>query len=129
MQEGCNLEHRFEALRKRLATEFQRTKQVAHKLIDDLTAISGYAEIMVMQGGQERAMLEFRKILERAKKSIVVLQDCIVNLYEVGRRYSRHVCASQSHESSAIAEQHAMSEELCSQQEKREDRQRELKPF
>ncbi|OLC84747.1 MAG: hypothetical protein AUH66_00250 [Acidobacteria bacterium 13_1_40CM_4_57_6] len=88
MPGNCNQKHKFEELRKEFVTEFQRTKQVAHKLIDDLTVISGYAEIMVMRGGAEQTQTEFRKILDRAKKSMVMLQDCIVNLQEVGRRYS-----------------------------------------
>jgi hypothetical protein len=79
---------RFEALRKEFVDEFQRTEQVARKLIDDLTAINGYAEIAVMRGAPEGALSEFRKILERAKKSILMLEDCIANLQEVGRKYS-----------------------------------------
>jgi hypothetical protein len=85
---NCNQKYRFEELRKEFANEFQRTRHVVHKLIDDLTVISGYAEIMVMRGGPEQTMSEFRKILDRAKKSMVMLQDCIANLHEVGRRYS-----------------------------------------
>ncbi len=88
MSENCDQEHRFEALRKEFVDEFQRTEQVARKLIDDLTAISGYAEIVVLRGGPEQALVEFRKILDRAKKSMVMLEDCIANLQEVGRKYS-----------------------------------------
>ena len=88
MPENCDQEHRFEALRKEFLSEFQRTEQVARKLIDDLTAISGYAEIMVMRGGPQQILSEFRKILDRAKKSMVMLDDCIANLQEVGRKYS-----------------------------------------
>ena len=88
MSGNCNQKHSFEELRKAFVSEFQRTKEVAHKLIDDLTVISGYAEIMIMRGSPEHAQSEFRKILERAKKSMVMLQDCIANLQEVGRRYS-----------------------------------------
>lgn len=88
MPGDCDQEYRFEELRKELAREFQKTKQVAHRLIDDLTVISGYAEIMAMREGLEQKQSEFRKILDRAKKSIVMLEDCIANLQEVGRRYS-----------------------------------------
>jgi hypothetical protein len=84
----CDQKYRFEELRKEFAREFQRTKQVGHKLIDDLTVISGYAEIMIMRGGSEQIQSEFRKILDRAKKSMVMLQDCIASLQEVGRKYS-----------------------------------------
>ena len=88
MSGNGNQECRFEELRKEFVSEVQRTKHVAHKLVDDLTAISGYAEIMVMRGGPEQRFSEFRKILDRAKKSMLMLQDCIVNLQEVSRRYS-----------------------------------------
>jgi len=86
--ESCNQENRFEALRRGLAAEFQRTKQVAHKLIDDLTSINGYAAIVAIQGGPEQRPSGFRKILDRSRKSMVMLQDCIANLHEVERRYS-----------------------------------------
>ena len=88
VEESCNLEHRFEALRREVATQFQQTKQVAHKLIDDLTAISGYAAIVVIQGGPEQPLTEFRKILDRSMKSIAMLQDCIASLHEIEGRYS-----------------------------------------
>ena len=88
MSENCNQESRFETLRKEFLSEFQRTEQVAHKLIDDLTAITGYAEIVVMRGGPEQAVSGFRKILDRAKKSTARLEDCIANLHEVARKYS-----------------------------------------
>jgi hypothetical protein len=85
---NCDQKYRFEELREQFVREFQRTKQVAHALIDDLTVISGYAEIMVMRGGAEQTQSEFRKILDRAKKAMVMLQDFIMNLQEVGPRYS-----------------------------------------
>lgn len=71
-----------------MATAFEKTKQVTHKLIDDLTAISGYAAIVVIQGGPEHTLSEFRKILDRSRKSIVMLQDCVASLHDLGRRYS-----------------------------------------
>lgn len=88
MTGSCNQGHRFEALQRELTTEFERTKQVAHKLIDDLTAISGYAAIAVIHGGPEQTLAEFGKILDRSKKSIVMLQDCIASLHELRRKYS-----------------------------------------
>ena len=81
-ERGC------EALRREFLHEFHRTRDVAHRLCDDLTAISGYAEIMMMRGGPEQAVSELRKILERAKKSMTLLRDCISNLQELGRRHS-----------------------------------------
>jgi hypothetical protein len=57
VSENCDQKSRFEALRKEFVSEFQRTELVAHKLVDDLTVISGYAEIMVMRGGPWRHSL------------------------------------------------------------------------
>jgi hypothetical protein len=54
-----------------------------------LTAIGGYAEIMVLRPEPERAARELRKLLDRTKKSVLMLQDCISNLQEVNRKYSR----------------------------------------
>jgi hypothetical protein len=79
---------KFEELRKILVREIQRTQEVAHKLTDDFTAIGGYAEIMVMRTGAEQTTDELKKVLARAKLSILLLQDCISNLREVQRRYS-----------------------------------------
>jgi len=83
-----NETHQCEELRKEFVSEFHRTKQVAHVLVDDLTVISGYAEIMLMRGGPEQTQTEFRKILARATKSLTMLQECITNLQDVGRRHS-----------------------------------------
>lgn len=88
MSETTGQDDKFEELRKILAREVQRAQEVAHKLTDDLTAIGGYAEIMVMRAGEEQTPHELRKGLARAKQSILLLQDCISNLREIQRRYS-----------------------------------------
>jgi hypothetical protein len=86
--EDSNLESRFEALRKEFVNEFQHTREIAHRLVDDFTAISGYAEIMIVRGGPaENAISESRKILDRAKKSMGLLQKCISNLDELARKH------------------------------------------
>lgn len=87
MPEDSNLESRFEALRKEFVNEFQRTREIAHGLVDDFTATSGYAEIMIVRGGPENAISELRKILDRAKKSTGLLQKCISNLDELARKH------------------------------------------
>jgi hypothetical protein len=79
--EDGNRDQRCEALRKEFVNEFQRTREIALKLVDDLTAISGYVEIMMMHAG-------LLKILDRAKKSMALLRDCMSNLHELGRRHS-----------------------------------------
>jgi hypothetical protein len=86
--EDGNRDSRCEALREEFVNEFQRTREIVHRLVDDLTAFSGYAEIMMMRGGQEQPISELRKILDRSKKSIALLRDCISNLQELGRRHS-----------------------------------------
>ena len=64
MLEECS-QYRFEELKKELAREFEKTKQVTHKLIDDLTVIRGYAEIMVMRGDGAKPSVNFgRSLLE-----------------------------------------------------------------
>lgn len=88
MPEDCNQERRFEALRKEFVNEFQRTKEIAHRLVDDLTAISGYAEIMLTRTEPVQTCSGLKKIVDRAKKSMALLQDCISNLHEVGRKHS-----------------------------------------
>jgi signal transduction histidine kinase len=80
---------KFNELQGVLVRELQRTQEVAHKLRNDLTASSGYAEIMVLRLDPERAARELRKLLDRAKKSALLLQDCVANLQEVKRKYSR----------------------------------------
>ena len=69
MTEDCNRDGRFEALRKEFVNEFQRTREIAHRLVDDLTAISGYAEIMMMRGGPEQP------ILRAQGKSLIALRN------------------------------------------------------
>ena len=85
--EGGDRDQRCEALRKEFVNEFQRTREIARKLVDDLTAISGYVEIMMMRAGPEQRISELRKILDWAKKSMALLRDCISNLHELGRRH------------------------------------------
>jgi signal transduction histidine kinase len=80
---------KFEELKEVLVKELQRTQDVAHKLRNDMTAISGYAEIMVLRPDPQQAARELRKLLDRTKESALMLQDCISNLQEVKRKYSR----------------------------------------
>jgi len=68
--EDCNQERRCEALRKEFVNEFQRTKEIAHRLVDDLTAISGYAEIMLTRTEPVQAYSDLKKIVGRVKKSM-----------------------------------------------------------
>jgi signal transduction histidine kinase len=80
---------KFEELKAVMFKVLHRTQQAAHKLRDDLTAINGYAEIMVLQPDSQQAARELRKLLDRTKKSALMLQECISRLQETKRRYSR----------------------------------------
>ncbi len=86
--EDCNQERRCEALRKEFVNEFQRTKEIAHRLVDDLTAISGYAEIMLTRTEPVQTYSDLKKIVGRVKEPMALLHDCISNLHEVGRKHS-----------------------------------------
>ena len=80
---------RFEELRNELVSQLQRAEEVAHKLSDDMTAIGGYTEILVMRAGPEQTFHELKKILDRAKRSLLVLQSCISDLRLARRRFSQ----------------------------------------
>jgi len=86
--EDCNQERRCEALRKEFVNEFQRTKEIPHRLVDDLTAISGYAEIMLTRTEPVQTYSDLKKIVGRVKEPMALLHDCISNLHEVGRKHS-----------------------------------------
>ena len=86
--EDCNQERRCEALRKEFVNEFQRTKEIPHRLVDDLTAISGYAEIMLTRTEPMQTYSDLKKIVGRVKEPMALLHDCISNLHEVGRKHS-----------------------------------------
>ena len=79
---------KFEELKGVLMKVLQRTQDVAHRLRNDMTAISGYAEIMVLRPDPQQAARELRKLLDHANKSGLMLQDCISKLQEVERTYS-----------------------------------------
>lgn len=68
MPEDCNQERRCEALRKEFVNEFQRTKEIAHRLVDDLTAISGYAELMLTRTEPVQACSDLKKIVDRGQE-------------------------------------------------------------
>lgn len=69
-----------------LLSEFQRMQRSVHRLIDHLTAISGYAQIV--QHAPTTARAELHKIITTVEKSMIMLRACVANLKEVERRYS-----------------------------------------
>lgn len=79
-------ERAVEELKNEFLGEFQRMQKSVHRLIDHLTAISGYAQIVQLTPATARA--ELHKIISTVEKSVLMLRACISNLKEVERRYS-----------------------------------------
>ncbi len=86
MSEDRNQEHVFEESRKEFLREFRRLHKSCHRLIDHLTAISGYAQIA--QCKKERSGAELHKIIDTVEKSTAMLRVWIANLKELERRHS-----------------------------------------
>jgi len=81
-----NQEDALEELKNEFLGEFQRMQKSVHRLIDHLTAISGYAQIVQLTPARTRA--EIHKIITTVEKSMIMLRACVANLKEVERRYS-----------------------------------------
>ena len=75
-----------EELKSELLGEFQRMQKSVHRLINHLTAISGYAQIV--QFKPERSVSELHKIISTVEKSMTMLRACIANMKEFEKRYS-----------------------------------------
>jgi hypothetical protein len=80
-------QHALEDLRNEFLEESRRMYRSAHRLINHLTAISGYAQIAYLQLGRE-PLAEFGKILNTVETSVAILRNCLVHLKDVERRYS-----------------------------------------
>ena len=81
-----NHEHALEELKNEFLSEFQRMQKSVHQLINHLTAISGYVQIVQVK--PERSFAELHKIIHIVEKSMGMLRACVANLREVERRYS-----------------------------------------
>lgn len=77
----------FEELKKELLAEFQHMQMAAHRLINHLTAISGYT-IAHREFSPDRPVKELHKVLSTVEQSMAVLRRCIVHLKELERRHS-----------------------------------------
>ena len=86
MSVKSNQESAVEELKNEFLSEFQRMQRSVHRLINHLTAISGYAQIV--QFKPERSATELHKIISTVEKSMIMLRACIANLKEFERRYS-----------------------------------------
>jgi len=82
----CNSEDAINALKNEFLREFQRVQKLVHRFIDDLTAISGYAQIV--EHKPEQSAAELRKIMHTVEKCTQMLRGCILGLKELERKYS-----------------------------------------
>ena len=78
----------LEESRKECADEFRKMQRTAHRLLDHLTAISGYTQIVHTQVDPRRDLAELGNILTAVEKSSGMLRLCILNLKEFERRLS-----------------------------------------
>jgi LAS superfamily LD-carboxypeptidase LdcB len=76
-----------EELKSEFLEEFRRMQRSAHRLINHLTAISGYTQIAQAQACRE-PLAEFSKILSTIDTSMAILRNCLMHLKEVEGRYS-----------------------------------------
>jgi len=77
-------EKAIEELKNEFLGEFQHMQRLVHRLMDDLTAISGYAQIV--QFKLERSAVELEKIIHTVETAILVLRSWIARLKELERR-------------------------------------------
>lgn len=80
--EDQNQEQAFKESKKEFLSEFRRMQKSCHRLLDHLTAISGYAQIA--QCKKERSGAELHKIIDAMERSTAMLRVWIANLKEVG---------------------------------------------
>jgi antirestriction protein ArdC len=79
-----NHEDAIEELKNEFLGEFQHMQKHVHRLMDDLAAISGYAQIVQVQLAQSAAELE--KIIHTVEKSMLMLRSWVANLKELEQR-------------------------------------------
>jgi len=84
---SSNQQHALGELKNEILDDLRRMQRSAHRLINQLTAISGYVQIAHSQFGEE-PLLEFSKILATVEASTTILRNCLMHLKEVERRYS-----------------------------------------
>jgi hypothetical protein len=78
----------LEDLKREFLDELQRIQKTAHRLIDNLTVISGYVQIVDMRcAAQGRSAGELEKILTAVKKSTAMLRTALENLQAFERSH------------------------------------------
>jgi hypothetical protein len=84
---SSNQQHALGDLKNEILDEFRRIQRSAHRLINQLAAISGYVQIAHSQYGKG-SVEEFSKILDTVETSTTIVRNCLMHLKEVERRYS-----------------------------------------
>ena len=74
----------IEELKSAFLEEFQHLQKHVHRFMDDLAAISGYAQIV--QSKPEGSPAELEKIIHTVDKSMLMLRSWIASLKELERR-------------------------------------------
>ena len=87
MSASSNQQHELAGLKSEILDEFQRIQRSAHRLLNQLAAISGYVQIAHSQYGKG-SIEEFSKILDTVETATMILRNCLMHLKEVERRYS-----------------------------------------
>jgi len=82
-----NQENAIKELKNAVFEEFQQVRKHVHNFINDLTAISGYAQLAKLQ--PERSAAEAQNIIHTVEKSMHVLRCCVASLQEFERKYSQ----------------------------------------
>jgi len=73
-------------LKNAVFEEFQQVRKHVHDFINDLTAISGYAQLAKLK--PERSAAEAHNIIHTVEKCTHMLRCCIAGLKELERKYS-----------------------------------------
>jgi len=79
-------EDTLQAMKEDFLGEFRRVQDYVHSFINDLTAISGYAQLVKILPGQP--VSELHKIIHTVEKCTNMLRACLASLKEFERRYS-----------------------------------------
>lgn len=85
MSARSSQEYSWDELKNEFLGELQKMQRCLHRFIDDLTAISGYAQLA--QSKTDGSATELDKIIHTVEKSMVMLRTCIARLADFERRY------------------------------------------
>jgi hypothetical protein len=80
-----NHEHVSKELENEFFAEIERVQKDVHHFIDNLTAISGYAQLLQLR--PERSVTELPKIIYTVEKSMQMLRACMLSLKEFENRH------------------------------------------